>query len=120
MIWIKNVLLTFYYGASIRIHLAHNLQHLQLSIIWNTLHLLSLSSHLNAIYLLLSFASFFKFLAELVAPTSNSFMVLPTIDQPSDTGPTTQIATDIPEFDIVSGANMRGLYKQVLGIEDLT
>ena len=53
-------------------------------------------------------------------PTSNSFMVLPTIDQPSDTGPTTQIATDIPEFDIVSGANMRGLYSQVLGIEDLT
>ena len=53
-------------------------------------------------------------------PTSNSFMVLPTIDQPSDTGPTTQIATDIPEFDIVSGANMRGLYSQLLGIEDLT
>jgi hypothetical protein len=47
-------------------------------------------------------------------------MVLPTIDQPSDTAPTTQIATDIPEFDIVSGANMRGLYSQVLGIEDLT
>ena len=47
-------------------------------------------------------------------------MVLPTIDQPSDTGPTTQIATDIPEFDIVSGANMRGLYSQLLGIEDLT
>ena len=53
-------------------------------------------------------------------PTSNSFMVLPTIDQPSDTAPTTQIATDIPEFDIVSGANMRGLYSQLLGIEDLT
>ena len=53
-------------------------------------------------------------------PTSNSFMVLPTIDQPSDTAPTTQIATDIPEFDIVSSANMRGLYSQVLGIEDLT
>ena len=54
------------------------------------------------------------------APTSNSFMVLPTIDQPSDTGPTNQIANDIPEFDIVSGATMRGLYSQVLGIEDLT
>jgi hypothetical protein len=47
-------------------------------------------------------------------------MVLPTIDQPSDTGPTNQIANDIPEFDIVSGATMRGLYSQVLGIEDLT
>ena len=52
-------------------------------------------------------------------PTTNEFIVLPTIKADNQTVSPPPPIREIPEFDIISGVNMRELVGKSLGIDDL-
>ena len=52
-------------------------------------------------------------------PVSNEMVVLPTIKADVSGPKTEQVDNSIPEFEIASGVQMRGLVGKALGIDDL-